>query len=107
MFGKLFLKEWKEKIHIFLFALAFQAIFVILVMAYSAKKDLIELLTSAMILVFFPLVALLLGSSAFYSEFKDGAWAFLFSRPAKKWNIWLTKYLFDLPSDTLFLLSNY
>ncbi|GEM_PF-947137 len=104
MWGKTFWKEWKEKINIFFLALVFQVIFVFLALTHSSQKEFIELLTLTMILAFFPLVGLLLGSSAFYSEFKDGAWAFLFSRPVPKWKVWLSKYL-SLLSILLSLLA--
>jgi Tol biopolymer transport system component len=47
-----------------------------------------------MILLFFlPFASLLIGSGGFYSEFKDNAWIYLFSRPIKKWQVWVFKYI--------------
>ena len=92
MFGKLFLKEWREKINIFIFALIAILLFLLVFLTNSNERELRELSASAMILIFLPFVALLLGSSGFYAEFRDDAWAYLFSRPVKKWKIWIIKY---------------
>jgi ABC-type transport system involved in multi-copper enzyme maturation permease subunit len=50
-------------------------------------------MATTVVLFFLPVVALLLGASGFASEFADGAWAYLFSRPVKKWQVWMAKYL--------------
>lgn len=93
MFGKLFLKEWKEKISLFIFPFIGMLIFVVVFLSYPSQKfEVMEYLTGVMLLIFLPLTALLLGASGFQSEFKDGAWAYLFSRPIKKWKIWTIKY---------------
>lgn len=102
MFRKLFLKELREKVNILIFFTINLLIFALIYLLYPrAKSDLLEYLYLAMILVVFPLTSVLLGSSAFYSEFKDDSWTYLFSRPIKKWKIWLIKYL----SQTLIFLS--
>ena len=93
MFGKLFLKEWKEKISLFIFPFIFMFIFAVVILVYPSQKfEVIEYLSWAMFLFFLPFTALLLGASGFQSEFKDDAWAYLFSRPIKKWKIWVIKY---------------
>ncbi len=97
MFGKLFLKEWKEKISLFIFPFIGMLIFVVVFLSYPSQKfEVMEYLTGVMLLIFLPLTALLLGASGFQSEFKDGAWAYLFSRPIKKWKIWVIKYFSQL-----------
>jgi ABC-type transport system involved in multi-copper enzyme maturation permease subunit len=68
-----------------LFALAFSG--------YSKDKNTLDILASTLLLIFLPVFSLLLGASGFSSEFQDGAWAYLFSRPVKKWRVWLAKYL--------------
>jgi len=94
MFRKLFLKELREKVNILIFFTINMLIFALLYLFYPrAKSELLEYLYLAMILVIFPLTSVLLGSSAFYSEFKDDSWTYLFSRPIKKWKIWFIKYL--------------
>jgi len=102
MFRKLFLKELREKVNILIFFTINLLIFALIYLFYPrAKSELLEYLYLAMILVVFPLTSVLLGSSGFYSEFKDDSWTYLFSRPIKKWKIWLIKYL----SQTLIFLS--
>lgn len=97
MFGKLFLKECKEKISLFIFPFIGMLIFVVAFLSYPSQKfEVMEYLTGVMFLIFLPLTALLLGASGFQSEFKDGAWAYLFSRPIKKWKIWAIKYFSQL-----------
>jgi hypothetical protein len=48
------------------------------------------------LLAFLPLAALLLGSGGFYTEYKDNAWVYLFSRPIKKEMLWIFKFLSQL-----------
>lgn len=86
-------KEWKEKSGLFLFALAGLALFAVAFSAYSKDKNTLDILASTLLLIFLPVFSLLLGASGFSSEFQDGAWAYLFSRPVKKWRVWLAKYL--------------
>jgi hypothetical protein len=93
MFRRMFVKEWKEKSGLFLFALAGLVLFLLAFSAYSKDKDTLDMLTSTLLLIFLPVFSLLLGASGFSSEFQDGAWAYLFSRPVKKWRVWLAKYL--------------
>jgi ABC-type transport system involved in multi-copper enzyme maturation permease subunit len=93
MFKKMIVKEWKEKSGLFLFALAGLALFTFAFSGYSRDKDTLDILASTLLLIFLPVFSLLLGASGFSSEFQDGAWAYLFSRPVKKWRIWLAKYL--------------
>jgi len=93
MLRNLFIKEWKERRPVFFLALALLLAFVGSFLGFTENKEARDLLTGAATLVFPPVLGLLLGSSAFYSEFKDGAWAYLFSRPVKKWQIWLAKYV--------------
>jgi ABC-type transport system involved in multi-copper enzyme maturation permease subunit len=93
MFKSMFIKEWKEKSGLFIFALAGLAFFALAFSGYSKDKGTLDLLTSTVFLVFLPVFSVLLGASGFFCEFQDGAWAYLFSRPVKKWQIWITKYL--------------
>jgi ABC-type transport system involved in multi-copper enzyme maturation permease subunit len=87
------IKEWKEKSGLFLFALAGFVLFSLAASGYSKDKETLDILASTILLVFLPVFSLLLGASGFASELQDGAWAYLFSRPVKKWRIWVTKYL--------------
>jgi hypothetical protein len=48
------------------------------------------------LLLFLPLAAVLIGSGGFYTELKDNAWIYLFSRPIKKERIWMYKYVSQL-----------
>jgi hypothetical protein len=68
-----------------LFALAFSG--------FTGDRDTLDALAATLLLFFPPVFSLLLGASGFSSEFQDGAWAYLFSRPVQKSRIWLSKYL--------------
>jgi hypothetical protein len=92
MVRKMFWREWKEKRDFFIFALAGIALYLVAFSYFSQKKDLLDILTGAVTLIFLPFIGLLLGSSGFAAEFKGDSWAYLFSRPVKKSTIWLTKY---------------
>jgi ABC-type transport system involved in multi-copper enzyme maturation permease subunit len=92
MVRKMFWREWKEKLDLLIFALAGIALYLVAFAYFSQKKDLLDILTGAVTLIFLPFIGLLLGSSGFAAEFKGDAWAYLFSRPVKKSTIWLTKY---------------
>ncbi|MCX6565729.1 MAG: hypothetical protein NTW38_04795 [Candidatus Aminicenantes bacterium] len=88
---QLIIKEWKEKFWVPVFALAFLVLFAVAALAFAGRRDFLDALTGAIQLFFLPLIGILLGASAFSSEFKEGSWAYLFSRPLKKSMIWLSK----------------
>jgi len=88
---QLIFKEWKEKLWIPIFAMAFLVLFAVTALVFSGERDFLDYVTWAIGLFFLPLIGILLGASAFSSEFKDGSWAYLFSRPLKKSSIWLSK----------------
>jgi Tol biopolymer transport system component len=91
MFLKILLKEWRE--NILVFSLAVILMLALVVLNLTDLKEL-TLNFSGMFLIFFlPFAALLIGSSAFYSEFKDNAWIYLFSRPIKKEVLWVLKFI--------------
>lgn len=92
MFGTLFAKEWKEKAALLYFGLGILAIYLLACFGLAGKTDLLEWLTYALLLLFFPFAALLLGSSGFEAESRNDAWAYLFSRPIAKPVLWLVKY---------------
>ena len=79
MFAKLLIKEWREKAGLVFFGLLILAVFVPGYFALAGKQDMQEALTYALMLFFFPLVALLLGSAGFESEHRNDAWTFLLS----------------------------
>ena len=93
MFKRMIIKEWKEKSGLFVFALAGLVLFSLAASGYSKDKETLDILASTILLIFLPVFSLLLGASGFAAELQDGAWAYLFSRPVKKWRIWLAKYL--------------
>jgi hypothetical protein len=93
MLRRMIVKEWKEKSGLLIFALAVFVLFSVAFSAYANDPDTLDWLTSTLVLIFPAVFALLVGASGFASEFRDGAWAYLFSRPVKKWWIWLTKYI--------------
>lgn len=91
MFGKIFLKEWRENILIFSLAILFMAALIVLNLSNQIELTLYS--SSMFLMLFLPISALLIGSGGFYSEFKDNAWIYLFSRPIKKEKIWIFKYI--------------
>lgn len=93
MNGQLILREWKEKAGIPLFALAFLVIFIVIALVAAQRGEVLDILIGTILLVFLPMTAVLLGAGAFGSELKDGAWAYLFSRPVKKSTIWFSKLI--------------
>lgn len=92
MFEKIFRKEWKDKLDLLIFALAGILLYVAAFLLFPERKELVDILTGAMTVIFLPFVGLLLGAGGFSSEFKDDAWAYLFSRPVKRSTVWLAKY---------------
>ncbi len=92
MVRKMFWREWKQRLDLLIFALAGILLYLAAFSYFSGKKDLLDILTGTVTLIFLPFIGLLLGSSGFAAEFKNDAWAYLFSRPVKKSTIWLTKY---------------
>jgi len=96
MFKNLLVKEWKEKAPIAAFGLALMIVFLAAVPAFGDKRDLSEIVAAGFILLVFPFMGLLLGAGAFETEFRDGAWAFLLSRPVRKETLWLAKFAASL-----------
>ena len=91
MFGKVFLKEWRE--NILIFGLAIFMIIALVVLSLSEMRELTLNFSAMFLLLFLPFAALLIGSGGFFSEFKDNAWIYLFSRPIRKEIIWIFKYV--------------
>jgi ABC-type transport system involved in multi-copper enzyme maturation permease subunit len=91
MLVKIFFKEWRE--NILVFSLSIVLLLALVVLNFSGQEDLTMYFSGMFLWIFLPFAALLIGSSGYYSEFKDNAWIYMFSRPVKKWQIWLTKYL--------------
>ena len=81
MFGKVFLKEWRE--NILVFGLAIFMIIALVVLSLSEMRELTLNFSAMFLLLFLPFAALLIGSGGFFSEFKDNAWVYLFSRPMR------------------------
>jgi hypothetical protein len=91
MFAKIFLKEWRENLVIFFIAILMM--FALIVLSFSGQRELTYNFTGMFLMLFLPFSGLLIGSGGFYSEFKDNAWIYLFSRPIKKERIWIFKYI--------------
>jgi Tol biopolymer transport system component/ABC-type transport system involved in multi-copper enzyme maturation permease subunit len=91
MFLKIFFKEWRE--NILIFSLSIVLLFALVVLNFAGEEELTMYFSGMFLWIFLPFAALLIGSSGYYSEFKDNAWIYMFSRPVKKWQIWLTKYV--------------
>jgi hypothetical protein len=92
MFRALYFKEWKEKALIFFFELGILALLILAQFVFQQKKDIREWLIYGTLLLFFPFAALILGAAGFETEYRQGAWAYLFSRPVRKAEIWLAKF---------------
>jgi hypothetical protein len=91
MFQKIFFKEWRDNLVLFSIAVLFMLALVVLNL--SARKELTLYFMGVFLLLFLPVCGLLVGSGGFYSEFKDNAWIYMFSRPIRKEKIWLFKYV--------------
>jgi len=91
MFRTLLIKEWKEKALIALFGLGLMAVLLAAFLIFGDSRDLRELIPAGFLIIFFPFIGLILGAGAFESEFRNGAWAYLLSRPVRKETIWLAK----------------
>ena len=94
MFAKIFIKEWRENILIFSLAILMMAAMVFL--SLTGKEEMTLYSSGMFLLLFLPLAALLLGSGGFYTEYKDNAWVYLFSRPIKKETLWIFKFVSQL-----------
>jgi hypothetical protein len=92
MFTALYFKEWREKALLFFFELGILSLLLAAQFVFREKKDVQEWLVYAVLLLFFPFAALILGAAGFEAEYRQGAWAYLFSRPVRKPVIWLAKY---------------
>jgi len=93
MLRRMIVKEWKEKFGLVIFALVGLLLFSLASFGYSKDQETLDILVSTLLFIFLPAFSLLLGASGFSSEFQDGAWAYLFSRPVRKWQVWLAKYV--------------
>ena len=62
MFTALYLKEWKEKALIFFFELGILALLILAQFVLREKKDIREWLIYAVLMLFFPFAALILGA---------------------------------------------
>lgn len=91
MFVKIFLKEWRE--NILVFSLSIVLLLALIVLNFSGEEELTMYFSGMFLWIFLPFTALLIGSGGYYSEFRDNAWIYMFSRPVKKWQIWLIKYI--------------
>jgi hypothetical protein len=92
MFVALYVKEWREKALVFFFELGVLVILLGSPFLFRNKGDIQEWLVYAILLLFFPFAALILGAAGFETEYRQGAWAYLFSRPVGRPAIWLAKF---------------
>jgi hypothetical protein len=94
MLKQFLLKEWKEKFPFFILAIL---LFVgLAALAFSGKAEMAGFVAVLLLMAMLPLIGVMIGSSSFAAEFKNEAWAYLFSRPVKKWAVWLIKYFSQL-----------
>lgn len=91
MFKALLVKEWKEKASLAAFGLGLMIVFLAAFLVFGDSQDLRDLIPAGFLIIFFPFIGLILGAGAFESEFRDGAWAYLLSRPVRKETVWLAK----------------
>ncbi len=92
MFTALYFKEWKEKALLFFFEMGILALLFAAQFVFREKKDIREWLIYAVLMLFYPFAALILGAAGFEAEYRQGAWAYLFSRPVRKSTVWLAKF---------------
>lgn len=91
MFAKIFIKEWRE--NILIFSLAILMMLAMVFLNLSGQEKMTVNFSGMFLLLFLPFAALLIGSGGFYSEYKDNAWIYLFSRPIKKEFLWISKFV--------------
>jgi hypothetical protein len=91
MFAKIFFKEWKDNLVIFSIAIIFML--ALIALNLSEQRELTLYFLGMFLLLFLPFSGLLIGSGGFYSEFKDNAWIYIFSRPIRKEKIWIFKFI--------------
>ncbi len=91
MFLKILLKEWRE--NILVFSLAIILMCALAALSLSNLREMTLNFSAMFLLLFLPFAAILIGSGGFYSEFKDNAWIYIFSRPIKKEILWIFKYI--------------
>ncbi len=91
MFKTLLIKEWKDKAVLVAFGLAIMGLMLTAFLVSGGDKDLRELIPATFLIFFFPVFGAMLGAGAFESEFRDGAWTYLLSRPVRKGTIWSAK----------------
>jgi len=68
----------------------------LIILNLTGQEDMTIYSSGMFLLLFLPLAALLIGSGGFYTEHKDNAWIYLFSRPIKKESLWIFKYVSQL-----------
>ena len=93
MFRALYFKEWKEKLGVWAFGVGILALTALVYVGFPSQRDVQDLLAGGILIVYFPFMALILGSGAFEAEFRNDTWAYLLSRPVKKGPVWGIKYL--------------
>lgn len=91
MLVKIFFKEWRENILVFILSIIL--LLSLVGLNFSGQEEFTMYFSGMFLWIFLPFAALLIGSSGYYSEFKDNAWIYMFSRPVRKWQIWLTKFI--------------
>jgi len=92
MFAALYFKEWREKALVFFFELGVLVALLAAPFLFRDRADVQEWLVYAILMIFFPFAALVLGAAGFETESGQGAWAYLFSRPVSRPTIWLSKF---------------
>jgi hypothetical protein len=91
MLRTLLIKEWREKALIAVFGSGVMVVFLVAFLSFGDNPDLRELIPATFLIFFFPFIGVMLGAGAFESEFRNGSWAYLLSRPVRKETIWLAK----------------
>lgn len=91
MFKTLLVKEWKDKALLVAFGLGITGLMLTVFLVSGDNKDLRELIPATFLIFFFPVFGAMLGAGAFESEFRDGAWIYLLSRPVRKETVWSAK----------------
>jgi ABC-type transport system involved in multi-copper enzyme maturation permease subunit len=91
MFKTLLIKEWKDKALLTAFGLGIMGLMLASFLLFGNDQDLRELIPATFLIFFFPVIGAMLGAGAFESEFRDGAWTYLLSRPVRKETIWSAK----------------
>ncbi len=91
MFARIFIKEWRDNILLFILGLVNVLAAFGLFLFRENKPGLY--VTGLFLFFILPVIGLLMGASAFQSELRNNSWTYVFSRPVAKPAYWAMKFV--------------